>query len=297
MRLIPPLNPLRAFESAARCGSISKAAEELHVTATAISRQVRILEEYLGVQLFVRKPSSLELSPAGRSYSVSLSRAFGEIARATGNLKSSSKEFRLSVRSYTTFMVKWLLPRLPTFQLENPDVHIRISTGFEPVDFENSDVDIWIRYGRGRWPGMRCQPVFYDRLRPFSAVLPKSDMAMLRTPESLFNQVLLRHSRRQDDWDDWFAHQGLVPPLNVHMLEFDDLALIFEAAASGLGIGITQEQYLLQDVRAGRFFWPFDAVLERSTGYFAVQPEAGRMKPEVKLFLDWLESESARAVR
>lgn len=288
MKPIPPLNPLRAFEAAARTGSISSAAQELHVTPTAISRHVRSLEQYLDIQLFERKPSSLKLTHAGKTYAAGLSRAFSEIARATTNLKVSSKQLHLSLRSYTTFMVRWLMPRLPMFQLDNPDVHIQLSTGYEEVNFERDRVDIWIRYGRGLWPGFRSQLVFMDCLRPFASSLLENKAALIRQPEMLSSHVLLRHSRRIHDWEDWYRQQGLELPDDTRTLDFDDLALVFEAAASGLGIGITQEEYLRRDVRNGRFFWPFDTVLERDIGYFALSPLQDQPNPAVEIFLNWL---------
>ncbi len=293
MKSIPPLNPLRAFEASARTGSISKAAEELHVTPTAISRHVKTLEDYLEVALFHRRPSSLELTPAGRTYAISLSRAFEEISRATKNLKSSSKELHLSVRSYTTFMVKWLMPRLATFQLEYPQVHVQLSTGYEVVDLERDRIDVWIRYGRGHWPGFAIQPVFKDRIRPFAA---SSFRKELKKPDDLQNYVLLRHSRRADDWRDWLEKAGVRMDQDAKTLDFDDLALVFEAADSGMGIGITQEEYLKHDQLKGKFYWPFTTVLERDTGYFALASLRHEENPAVGLFLDWLGNISAAGV-
>ncbi len=290
MKLIPPLNPLRAFEASARTGSISKAAEELHVTPTAISRHVKTLEDYLDVPLFHRRPSSLELTPAGRTYAISLSRAFEEIARATKNLKSSSKELHLSIRSYTTFMVKWLMPRLASFQLKHPEVHVQLSTGYESVDLERDRIDVWIRYGRGQWPGFAIQPVFKDRIRPFAATFFRKE---LKSPDDLQDYVLLRHSRRADDWSDWLEKSGAQTGRGIKTLDFDDLALVFEAADSGMGIGITQEEYLKHDQLKGKFYWPFNTVLERDTGYFALTSLRHEENPAVGLFLDWLGSISA----
>lgn len=286
---VPPLNPLRAFEAAARTGSLTKAAEELHVTPTAVSRHVRSLENYLDCELFERKPSSLVLTPAGRTYAASLTKAFEEISRATRNLRASTKALHLSVHSYTTFMVRWLMPRLASFQLEHPEVHIKLSTGYDEIKLDRDRVDVWIRYGKGRWRGVDVHPVFMDRLRPFaSAALPGVDQ-LAAHPERLGNYVLLRHSRRTEDWNHWLERQGIALPPTTKTLDFDDLALVFEAVASGLGIGITQEAYLYQDIVRGKFVCPFSAPLERNTGYFAVTSPEGRNNPAVELFLDWLE--------
>lgn len=286
MKLIPPLNSLRAFEASARTGSLSKAAEELHVTPTAISRHVRTLEDYLDIPLFDRKPSSLELTPAGRTYALSLGRAFEEISSATKKLKSSSKELHLSVRSYTTFMIKWLMPRLANFQLEHPQVHVQLSTGYEHVDLERDRIDVWIRYGRGQWPDSFIQPVFNDRIRPFATTALRKE---LNKPDDLQNYTLLRHSRRANDWNDWLEHAGVQLNQRIRTLDFDDLALVFEAADSGMGIGITQEEYLKQDQLKGKFYCPFETSLERDTGYFALTSQHRENNPAVGLFLDWLE--------
>lgn len=286
---VPPLNPLRAFEAAARTGSLSKAAEELHVTPTAVSRHVRSLESYLDCELFERKPSSLVLTPAGKTYAASLSRAFAEISRATRNLRSSSKELHLSVHSYTTFMVRWLMPRLASFQLQHPEVHVKLSTGYDDVKLDRDRIDVWVRYGKGRWRGVNVQPVFMDRLRPFAAAGLDGVEALAHEPERLRDYVLLRHSRRTDDWNLWLQQQGLELGSKVKTLDFDDLALVFEAAASGLGVGITQEAYLRQDILKGKFVCPFATPLERNTGYFAITSPDTEKNPAVALFLEWLE--------
>lgn len=293
MKLIPPLNPLRAFEASARTGSISKAAEELHVTPTAISRHVKTLEDYLDVSLFNRKPSSLELTPAGRTYALSLGRAFEEISSATKKLKSSSKELHLSVRSYTTFMVKWLMPRLAGFQLEHPQVHVQLSTGYERVELERDHVDIWIRYGRGHWPGFTIQPIFNDRIRPFATTAFRKELKQL---DDLQNYTLLRHSRRANDWNDWLEHAGIQMNQSTRTLDFDDLALVFEAVDSGMGIGIAQEEYLKHDQLKGKFYCPFKTVMERDTGYFALASPQHDSNPAVGLFLDWLEKVSPQGL-
>ncbi len=286
---VPPLNPLRAFEAAARTGSLSKAAEELHVTPTAVSRHVRSLESYLDCELFERKPSSLVLTPAGKTYAASLSRAFEEISRATRNLRSSSKALHLSVHSYTTFMVRWLMPRLASFQVKHPEVHIKLSTGYDDVKLERDRIDVWIRYGKGRWRDVHVQPVFMDRLRPFAAAGLGGVDTLAQEPERLRDYVLLRHSRRTDDWNHWLQQQGLELGSKVKTLDFDDLALVFEAAASGLGVGITQEAYLSQDILKGKFICPFATTLERNTGYFAITSLDSEKNPAVTLFLEWLE--------
>lgn len=287
MKFIPPLNPLRAFEASARIGSISKAAEELHVTPTAVSRQVKALEDYLGVPLFYRKPSSLELTPAGRTYAMSLIRVFDEISQATLKLKSSSKELHLSVRSYTTFMVKWLMPKLAAFQVLHPEVHVQLSTGYESVDMERDRIDVWIRYGRGQWPGFLIQPIFKDKLLPFISTNFKSAFE-LHEPSDLFNHVLLRHSRRSNDWSDWLAVTGTHINQDVEIIDFDDLALVFEAVDSGMGIGITQEEYLKNDRLKDKIYCPFNTILERDTGYFALTSAQTDSNPAINLFLDWI---------
>jgi LysR family glycine cleavage system transcriptional activator len=292
-RRIPPLNALRAFETAARHRSLSKAAAELAVSQAAVSRHVKFLEEYLGVRLFDRRPSSLQLTATGKAYSQRLTRAFSEIAAATEQTVGVSGKQRLSLRAYSTFMLRWLLPRLPDFQLKHPRVELNITTAVEAPDFSRDGVDVAIRYGKGVWPGLYAQKLFSDSLRPFCTPDYVRRMDGI-TLDKLPDCTLLHHSRRTGDWPEWLDLAGMHGmELDTGMF-FDDLLLVHEAALRGLGIGITQEKYIEPELANGTLVCPFDAVLRRDVGYYAVCRAGAKDQSGIAEFLDWLAGVAGR---
>jgi LysR family glycine cleavage system transcriptional activator len=294
-RRIPPLNALRAFETAARHRSLSKAASELAVSQAAVSRHVKFLEEYLGVRLFNRRPSSLQLTAAGKAYSQRLTRAFNEIASATEQTVGVSGKQRLSLRAYSTFMLRWLLPRLPDFQLKHPRIELNITTAVETPDFSREGVDVAIRYGKGAWPGLYAQKLFSDALRPFCTPAYAQLMGGI-TLGNLRDCTLLHHSRRGGDWPDWLEVAGASGmELDTGMF-FDDLLLVHEAAMRGLGIGITQEKYIEPELANGTLICPFEQVLRRDVGYYAVCRAGAQGLPGIAEFLHWLAGLAERAV-
>ncbi|WP_158515210.1 transcriptional regulator GcvA [Bordetella sp. H567] len=293
-RRIPPLNALRAFETAARHRSLSKAASELAVSQAAVSRHVKFLEEYLGVRLFDRRPSSLQLTATGKAYSQRLTRAFNEIASATDQTVDAAGKQRLSLRAYSTFMLRWLLPRLPDFQLKHPRIELNITTAIEAPDFSRDGIDVAIRYGKGAWPGLYAQKLFSDALRPFCTPGYVQRMGGI-TLDKLRDCTLLHHSRRTEDWRDWLD-AARSPPLELDTgMFFDDLLLVHEAALRGLGIGITQEKYIEAELANGTLVCPFDTVLCREVGYYAVCRAGAKDQPGIEEFLGWLAGVSGQA--
>jgi DNA-binding transcriptional LysR family regulator len=160
-RPIPPLNPLRSFEAAARHNSFARAAQELSVTPAAISRQVKLLEDYFGVEFFRREPSGISLTPEAMDYAKGLGKAFRQIASLTDEFRTRHTSSILTIRGYTTFLVKWLVPRLPDFQAAHPHIKVRLSGGSSaPAAGSGGQADIVIRYGGPHWPGHRALLLF-----------------------------------------------------------------------------------------------------------------------------------------
>lgn len=291
MRRLPPLNALKAFEGVARHGSLSRAAEELLVTPTAIGRHVKNLEESLQVALFDRDGGSLRLTEPGRRYAQVVAEAFGAIAAATDDLRDRPGRVRIAVRAYTTFLVRWLIPRLAAFHARHPDVELALSSGYDPVDFNRDRVDVAVRYGHGRWAGLTAIRLFEDEIIVFG---PPGSRARLRPagPAALLEEVLIVHQRRPQDWADWLAAAG-VKGRPQRIVEFDDLALVYQAVTDGLGIGLTQRRYLAADIAAGRLEQVCDPVLRRDRGYYAVCPTDAATRPAVRAFLEWVAGEAA----
>src|ERR1700753_2410810 len=191
---LPSLNGLRAFEAAARHLSFTQAASELNVTQTAISHQIRRLEEELGLRLFIRKNRALALTPQARDYLPGVRAAFNDLRLATDRLLRKDDDNVLTVSTLASLAAKWLLPRLTAFQEAHPGIDVRITTSTSLVDFRIGDVDAAIRYGRANWPGVRADWLTADRLFPVCSPALLTGPRPLRRPEDLADHVLLHTS-------------------------------------------------------------------------------------------------------
>src|SRR6202790_2648123 len=196
---LPSLNGLRAFEAAARHLSFTVAASELNVTQTAISHQIRRLEEELGIRLFIRQNRALALTPEARDYLPGVRAAFNDLRYATERVLRRDNDHVLTVSTLASLAAKWLLPRLSAFQEAHPGIDVRITTSTSLVEFKNDDVDAAIRYGRGKWPGLRADWLMADRLFPVCSPALLTGNRPLRCPEDLADHVLLHTSGGPSD--------------------------------------------------------------------------------------------------
>ncbi|MFC4275839.1 LysR substrate-binding domain-containing protein [Achromobacter aloeverae] len=295
-RRIPPLNPLHAFETAARHGSFSRAATELSVTPAAISRQVKLLENYFGVEFFEREPGGVTLTPEARAYSQALGKAFRQISAATEEFRTQHTSIILTIQGYTTFLVRWLVPRLPDFQARHPHIKVRLISGPATLS-PRKESDITIRYGEPRqWTGYaRATLLFQDELVPVcSPRLVKNGRGKqaLSTPEQIARMPLLLLDARRQDWADWFALSGLKPP-REGIQTFEDLTVALEFARRGLGVALAQRRYIEEEQAAGNLVEMSDIVLRRDLGYYALVRHDSAGKSKIEAFFRWLESHAA----
>src|ERR1700747_3020326 len=287
---LPSLNGLRAFEAAARHLIFTLAASELNVTQTAISHQIRRLEEELGLRLFIRKNRALALTPKARDYLPGVRAAFNDLRLATDQLLRKEADNVLTVSTLTSLAVKWLLPRLSTFQEAHPSIDVRITTSTGLVDFRSGDVDAAIRYGRGHWPGLRTQWLMADELFPVcSPVLLNGDKP-LRVPEDLAHHTLLHSSGGfEDDWRQWLPAAGL--PANISKqrgVTFDVSFMTVQAAIDGIGVAMGRTSYVQDDIAKGRLVVPFKIALPTDAGFYLVSPEGAAEPPKLAAFRKWL---------
>ncbi|MCL4768362.1 MAG: transcriptional regulator GcvA [Hyphomicrobiaceae bacterium] len=286
-RRMPPLNALRTFEVAARNLSFTKAAAEINLTQGAVSRQVKVLEDFLGFELFERTPRGVELNRAGAIYAAALTDAFQRIVDATDELATTHTHSILTIRGYTTFIVRWLLPLLPDFHRRHTNIDISLVSASDPVDFERDRVDLGIRYGYGRWKGVVCFLLFKDELLPVCSPALR-DSALLNSPPDLARCKLLHINLRQRDWPDWLAQVGIEGSIGTQNLYFEDLGIAYECALAGQGVMMGQRAYVAADLAAGRLVAPFDTVLRRDTGYYLVCPKERVELAKIKAFTAWL---------
>ena len=296
---LPPLNALRAFEAAARHLSFVKAAEELHVTPAAISHQVKGLEEQLGVALFTRLPRGLVLSDAGRAMLPELARGFDHFSRAVRGAVAGDVAGELKVTMIPSFAQLWLLPRLDRFIAAYPDVRLILLGASEVVDIARSDIDLAIRYGGGRYPGLWSRLLFTEETFPVCAP------ALLDGPPPLRRPADLRHHRLLSDWnitrgeawltwEAWAEHLGL-PDLRADQgLRLSDSMMLMEAAVRGLGVAIGRTSLAGGHLAAGRLVRPFAVTKPADYAYYVVAPEGSETRPRLRVLVDWLMEEARR---
>jgi LysR family transcriptional regulator, glycine cleavage system transcriptional activator len=287
--LLPSLNGLRAFEAAARNMSFTRAAAELNVTQTAISHQIRRLEEQLGLRLFIRRNRTLELTREALDYLPSIRSAFADLHRATAKLRRNDHEGRLTVSTTASLATKWLVSRVAAFQDANPGIEVRISTSTHLVDFQREEVDIAVRYGHGVWPGLRADWLMAEHIFPVCSPELANDTRPLRSPEDLAHHTLLHTTVSREDWQLWLTAAGLPSSIATRRgMTFDQGFMAIQAAMEGLGVALGRFHLVEADIAAGRLVAPFDTVLPQDAGYYVVTPEATAETAKIVRFRDWL---------
>ena len=287
-RWLPSLNGLRTFEAAARHRSFTRAAEELGVTQTAVSHQIRTLEERLGLKLFDRRGRALRLTEAAESYLPSVRSAFDELHDATDRLIRRDADATLTVSTLPSFAAKWLIPRLGEFQDRHPDISIRITTSMARVDFDRDDVDVAIRYGRGDWPGVRLDRLVGEDIFPVCSPKLLDGPHPLRRPDDLASHTLLHVVGFLQDWQVWLTAANVDHADPSSGPRFDLIINALQAAIDGLGVALGRTALVEGDLAAGRLVAPFDISLPSEAAYYAVAPEQTADRPKIEAFREWL---------
>jgi LysR family glycine cleavage system transcriptional activator len=287
--ILPSLNGLRAFEAAARHLSFTRAATELNVTQTAISHQIRRLEEQLGTRLFVRRNRALLLTREAQDYLPSVRSAFEDLRRATARLQRPDRDEVLTVSTTASLAAKWLVTRVAAFQDAHPGIEVRITTSAHLVDFRREEVDMAVRYGRGIWPGLRAQWLMAEDIFPVCSPALLTAAKPLRRPEDLAHHTLLHATVSREDWQLWLTAAGMPVSIAARRgLSFDQSFMAIQAAMDGLGVALGRTRYVEADIAAGRLVVPFDVVLPADAGFYVVAPEETADVPKIARFRDWL---------
>jgi LysR family glycine cleavage system transcriptional activator len=288
---LPPLNALRAFEAAARHGSFTRAAAELHVTQTAVSHQMRHLESFLGLRLFVRLPRRLHLTPEGQAYARDLARVFERIADATRALDTRPRRELLAVTALPSFAARWLVPRLGDFAAAHPQVDLRLVATERPVDLTRESVDVAIRFGYGRYPGLRVEKLLDDEFLPVC-----SPRLRARTRALDLRRLPLLHDDSPDGWRRWLRATGRsdVDPERGHV--FTDASMMLQAAIDGHGVAMARWALVQGELAAGRLVRPFPGSIPCEHAYYLVTAEPAADLPRVQAFRRWLLDQVATTV-
>lgn len=261
---------------------------ELNVSPSAISRLVKLLEQRLGVALFERLPNGLALTERGAAYLADVSGAFQRIAQATERLRSTPAA--LVIGAGPTLAMRWLIPRLATFQTENPDIDVRLSTAIADADPLRPDWTAAIRIGDGAWPGLTSRFVFTADLFPACA---PSVATRLRTPADLAQATILRVANAPEDWPLWLQAAGIDEARLKHARYFDYAAFALQAAVDGLGVAMARAPFVADDLAAGRLVRPFDLAVPKGKGWYLVYHPAQKANPALGVFRAWLETQAS----
>jgi LysR family glycine cleavage system transcriptional activator len=289
---LPPLNALRTFAAAARHLSFTRAAHELHVTQTAVSHQIRILEEHLAVPLFLRLPRRLALTAEGEAYARELGRVFERVADATAALKGNPRREILSVTTMPSLAARWLVPRLGRFFTRHPHTDLRLVSTERFVDFTREPIDVAIRFGYGRYAGLQTEKLMDDEFFPVCspALLPR----LRRGPHELARCPLL-HDDSPDGWRRWLAAAGIAGIDVERGHTFTDANHSLEAATDGHGVALGRRVLVERELAAGRLVRPFTRSVPCEPAYYLVTSEHAVDLPKVRAFRAWLLDEIASA--
>lgn len=289
-RRLPPLTALRAFEAAARHLSFKHAAAELSLTPTAISHQVRQLEDLLGVRLFVRGTRRVDLTPAGQALFPALRDGFDAIARAVQVVRPRTQPRALVLSTTMAFASRWLLQRLARFAADHPDIALHLHTSDEPVDLQGGAAQLAVRYGPGSYPGMKCVPLLPSRFAPVCA-----SGLRVRDPEDLARVPLIgfewfRRDAATPDWPLWFERAGCAAlPRQLH---FSDEVHAIQAAIAGQGVALINLALVADELRTQMLCQPFGPELPGHS-FHLVWPEAWEVDPDIAKVRAWLLDEAA----
>jgi DNA-binding transcriptional LysR family regulator len=285
------LNGLRAFEAAARLGSFTLAAKELHVTQAAVSQQVRLLEKRLGFALFHRRANELELTDQGRAFQPGLSAAFEGIDRLTEQVGAMRSGPVLVAGIAPAFALNWLIPRLPSFSRKHPEVEFRMSTGGKRLPL-NDDWTCSVRRGIGDWPGYIAEELFPATLLP---VCTPEIAKGLRHPRDLHRATLIVVAHLREQWKWWFDAAGLYPPVQpAGEVVFDSSPMAIKAVLDGAGVAVAQLPYVSDALASGRLITPFPIVRKKYESWYLAYRPARKDDPALRAFRHWLHGEAAQ---
>jgi LysR family glycine cleavage system transcriptional activator len=296
--VVPPFLSVRVFEAAARSGSFARAAEELGITAGAVSQHIRILEEFAGQPLFRRLGRGVELTEAGKAAYAHASAAMAELLQAGRAMRASMRGRRIAISTAPSFASKWLIPRLSAFQERYPEVEVRLSADMALVDFAGSDIDLAIRYGPGGYDGLHSERLMSESVVVVASPRLLEGRGPIQNAADLLGLPLIHDDGPERDpscpnWSMWFAARGARRADAERGLRFNQSSLALEAAAAGKGLVLAKRQLALRDIASGALVTllaEHDAPL--GFAYWLVWPRGRRFEPGQNAFLQWLREQA-----
>jgi len=294
-RSLPGTGALQAFESAAFHNSITAAARELHLTQSAVSRQIQGLEEHLGVPLFHRERQRIRLTPAGEHYLEHVRAAFDRLEAAALGLRTLARGGGvLQLAILPTYGTIWLMPRFPSFAEQHPAIAVHFTTRLHPFDFAGEDLDAAIHYGEAHWPGCLFDHLMAEQVLVVCSAAYKKKHR-LHKPADLRGATLLQITTRPQAFSEWFAQQGVTGIDGRRGPRFEHHAMVLQAAVAGLGVAVLPAFVVEAELAAGRVVEPFAGTRARTgKGYWLCYPERRRELPALVAFRSWLLREHGK---
>ena len=293
-RRLPPLNALRFFETVARHRSFVRAAEELHVTPAAVSQQIKLLEDHLGVTLF-KRGKTLVMNDSASEVLHLISEAFDQLERAVSRIRSGSKMGPLIVSTPPAFAAHWLIPRMDDFHARHPEIEIHLLATRRSVDFSIEEVDVAIRFGSGQYSGLDVEQLMPETI---VAVAAPELAASIQSPADLAHFNLIEddwHIMRGafPEWESLLAKLGVAEhPLRIR--RFSDTELAIEAAINGLGVTLAWHSLVSNDLKTGKLVQILNHAIPTDLGYHLVMPKNRTMLAKVTAFRNWLFDQAAK---
>lgn len=284
-RFLPSISSLLALEAIDRLGTATAVAEELALTHSAVSRQLKVLEDQIGVELFYRGGRTLQLSPAGVAYAKSVRGCLNDLARASLKVKASGSRPNLNLAILPAFGMCWLGPRLRAFTEHYPEILINQSTRLTPFDFDLEDFDAAIHYGAQHWNGVAYLPLLAERVIAVRA--PGYGPAAPFSPADLLHERLLHLESRPGAWEDWFSAQGIAAA-NLRGMLFDQFLNMAEATAAGAGVALLPEFLAEREFRAGRLEPASGGYVDVASTYYLVWPRHRPVSGPLRDLIAWL---------
>ncbi len=288
---LPPLSALVAFETVARRLSFARAADELHLTPSAVSHQIAKLEQFLGFLLFERTPRGITLSDAGEYYLNRVAGALGAIGNATNDVRKGVRN-TLYIHSSTSLASLWLMPRLGKFVRAFPDISLYLSASPVHSDFALGQVDVDIRYGVPEWPNLVVEPIFEERILPLASPDLLASQPV-HVPADLLKRPLIQSTVSLVQWPAWFASRKIIGMPDRFAFRFDRASMSLEAAVQGLGIALESDRIASQYIEAGRLrpvFHPAWSLAIKA--HFMVYPARHAQRVEVSQFVAWMREQA-----
>ncbi len=296
MRDLPPTATLRAFEVATRHGTFTSASEELHVTQSAVSHQLKHLEDIWGVQLFQRG-KTLSLTPAGAALAPIVRTFFMNLEATLADLREENGRVRLKVSTTYSYALKWLLPRLPNLSQLHPEILVTLDSTDTAINFASGEADVAIRLGGGNYSALHSEFMFREHIFPVASPDLLKRFGMPREPAELLRYPLLARdgSDLVPKWEVWFQNIGLGVTSLKESVRFPDTNMTVEAALLGQGIALVRSGHVEKELRDGTLIRLFDVPFPSPVAYYFVCPKGVETQPHVASFRDWLIEESTAA--